>query len=625
MRKTALLTGINGQDSSYLAELLLDKGYIVHGTMRRTSNFPSNLKNILHIKDRLQLHFADLGNEHHICALIDKIKPSEVYHLAAQSDVRVSFDIPEYTVDTNGLGTLRILEAIRNFSPDSRVYFAATSELYGSAKPPQNENTLMIPNSPYGAAKCVTEHTQIYTENGLKKIKNIEIDDKVWTHTGQLQKVTNVFVRQYKGELINICPKNASSSLQSNINLTVTPEHPLLTKRGWIPASELTLDDEISIIATHCKICEKMIPSGSQFCSNTCRMEWLLANTDYSSRQAERSRQNIRKFNQFQTPKAKENHHKGIAKWLKQKGMSSQEYYINLLLNECTPGFFDYTGDGSFSIDGLFPDWTNKNKKVVIELFYWNVSVERMEEKRIRYEKQGYKMITISPNDFDNPWKIKRDVAKFVSNLGSLEYLFVPIKHITRYTRKASKKVFNLEVEKDNSFIAGGIVVHNCLAYNLCRIYRKSYDMFVACGILFNHESERRGENFVTRKITKAVNEIVRGERKELFLGNMDAKRDWGYAPDYVRAMWMMLQEEEPDDYVIGTGEAHTIREFVEEAFSYAGLDWEKYVKIDPSLYRPVEVNYLLADASKATNKLGWYPRVIFKELVKIMMEADKK
>jgi GDPmannose 4,6-dehydratase len=160
-------------------------------------------------------------------------------------------------------------------------------------------------------------------------------------------------------------------------------------------------------------------------------------------------------------------------------------------------------------------------------------------------------------------------------------------------------------------------------AHNIAVNYRESYGLFVCNGILFNHESPRRGENFVTRKITRAVARIKRGVQKNLFLGNLDARRDWGYAPEYVEAMWLMLQQEAPDDYVIATGEAHTVREFVTLAFEHAGLDWQQHVQIDPAYYRPAEVDFLLGDASKARRQLGWEPKVKFPDLVRIMVDAD--
>lgn len=319
--KTALITGITGQDGSYLAELLLEKGYTVHGIIRRSSSFNTNRIDHLY-KDphnpatRLFLHYGDLSDSSNLNRLIEKIGPDEIYHLGAQSHVRVSFDTPEYTGDVTGLGTLRLLDAIRETGVAAKFYQASSSEMYGLVQEvPQSETTPFYPRSPYACAKV------------------------------------------------------------------------------------------------------------------------------YS---------------------------------------------------------------------------------------YW---------------------ITVN--------------------------------------------------------------------------YREAYNMFACNGILFNHESPRRGETFVTRKITRAVARIKAGLQKELFLGNLDAKRDWGYAKEYVEAMWLMLQQDEPDDYVVATGETHSVREFLEEAFSCAGLQWEDYVKIDPRYFRPSEVELLIGDASKARTKLGWEPKVHFKELVRLMVDAD--
>jgi GDPmannose 4,6-dehydratase len=160
-------------------------------------------------------------------------------------------------------------------------------------------------------------------------------------------------------------------------------------------------------------------------------------------------------------------------------------------------------------------------------------------------------------------------------------------------------------------------------SYWMMRNYRVGYGMFASNGILFNHESPRRGENFVTRKITRALAAILKEKQKTLYLGNLEARRDWGYAPEYVEAMWRILQQDQPDDYVIGTGEAHSVREFLAEAFGYLGLDWQQYVKIDPRYFRPTEVNFLQADAAKAHRALGWAPRICFRDLVRIMVDAD--
>jgi GDPmannose 4,6-dehydratase len=319
--KKALITGITGQDGSYLADLLLDKGYEVHGIIRRASTFNTARINHLyadpHINGvRLFLHYGDLADSVNLVKLLYELKPDEIYHLGAQSHVRVSFDIPEYTSDVTGVGTIRILEAIREVGLRSRFYQASSSEMFGKAQAvPQTETTPFWPRSPYGVAK-------------------------------------------------------------------------------------------------------------------------------------------------------------------------------------------------------VFSYWATVN-------------------------------------------------------------------------------------------------------------YRESYGLHASNGILFNHESPRRGETFVTRKISRAVAAIKHGLQNELFLGNLDAKRDWGYAPEYVEGMWRILQHSGGDDFVLATGEMHTVREFAEKAFAHADLDWKQYVKHDPRYERPAEVDLLIGDPSKAKRILGWEPKVRFEELVGIMVDGD--
>ena len=319
--RKALITGITGQDGSYLAELLLQKGYIVHGLIRRSSSF--NTSRIDHLYEdphtngvRFFLHYGDISDSTSLIRLIEETRPDEVYHLAAQSHVRVSFDIPEYTADVTALGTIRILEALRIVGLDSRFYQASSSEMFGKvAEVPQRETTPFYPRSPYGCSK-------------------------------------------------------------------------------------------------------------------------------------------------------------------------------------------------------VYAFWTTVN-------------------------------------------------------------------------------------------------------------YRESYGMFACNGILFNHESPRRGETFVTRKITRAVARINAGLQDKLYLGNLDSKRDWGYAKEYVESMWMMLQQDAPDDYVVATGETHSIREFLDEAFGHVNLDWNDYVEIDERYYRPTEVDLLVGDPTKAERVLKWSPRTTFGVLVRLMVDAD--
>lgn len=320
--KKALITGITGQDGSYLAELLLEKGYEVHGIIRRASTF--NTARIDHLFSdpheegtKLFLHYGDLSDGSRLVTLLESIRPDEVYNLAAQSHVRVSFDEPEYTGNSTGLGSIRLLEAIRMVGLDCRYYQASSSEMFGATPPPQNEDTVFYPRSPYGAAK-------------------------------------------------------------------------------------------------------------------------------------------------------------------------------------------------------LYSYWVTRN-------------------------------------------------------------------------------------------------------------YREGYGMFAVNGILFNHESPRRGETFVTRKITRAVARIKAGMQDELFMGNLDAVRDWGYAPEYVEAMWMMLQHDTPDDYVVSTGTDYTVRDFLQLSFDHVGLDWQKYVKFDERYLRPTEVDALVGDSSRARNALGWVPKVLTPELAQIMVDSDIK
>jgi GDPmannose 4,6-dehydratase len=323
MAKTALISGITGQDGSFLTELLLEKGYDVYGIIRRSSSFNTDRIDHLyqdpHEKDtRLRLLYGDLNDSSSLNTILRQVQPDEIYNLGAQSHVRVSFDIPEYTGDVTGIGAVRFLEAIREIGIRPKFYQASSSELYGKVvETPQTETTPFHPRSPYACAKAYA-------------------------------------------------------------------------------------------------------------------------------------------------------------------------YYITLN-------------------------------------------------------------------------------------------------------------------------------------------YRESYGMFACNGILFNHESERRGETFVSRKITRAATRIKLGLQEKLYMGNLDARRDWGYARDYVEAMWLMLNAERADDYVIATGETHSVREFIEKAFAYLDLDWQEYVEIDPKYFRPAEVDLLLGDASKAKRELGWEPKVTFDQLVKLMLDHDLK
>ncbi|MFN3475934.1 MAG: GDP-mannose 4,6-dehydratase [Candidatus Methylomirabilales bacterium] len=482
-------------------------------------------------------------------------------------------------------------------------------------------------------AKCLTPRAKIYTDKGLKSIKHIEIGDKVWTHTGQLRKVTNIFRRKYSGELINITVSSSTgrktnSVPQMNFQLTLTPEHPVLTDRGWVWSADLKEGDLVAVVASRCRHCGEKIPANREYCSKGCQRQYAwVSNEEFRNRITEITKRRFKENDYWHTPEAIRNRNTAVANRLQREGMNHMEYYINLLIQDCSPGFFQFVGDGRVCIDGYFPDWINEHKKAIIEFVAWGENLARRQEqfrKKIEtLENAGYKVLVIKGSEFKRPELIKEKVSKFVSDLGSLEFVYVPILSIKKYEHKNNNYVYNIEVEEDESYVANGIVVHNCYGHWITVNYRESYGLFACSGICFNHTSPRRGKEFVSRKVTDRAARIKLGLESKLLLGNLDAKRDWGFAKDYCEAMWLMLQQDHPDDYVIATGETHSVRELVEIAFSYVGLDWQEHVVIDPALIRPAEVDFLVGDASKARRKLGWRPRVSFRELIEMMVDAD--
>lgn len=228
---------------------------------------------------------------------------------------------------------------------------------------------------------------------------------------------------------------------------------------------------------------------------------------------------------------------------------------------------------------------------------------------------------------FDAPEYTFETVANgTLSLLEAIREADIPVKLYQASSSEQYGKVLETPQNEQTAFNPQSpYAIAKVAAHQMVGLYREGYDMFACCGILFNHESPRRGETFVTRKITKGVARIATGKQKKLYLGNLDAKRDWGFAGDYVEAMWLMLQQDKPDDYVVATGETHTVREFLEETFGAVGLKWQDYVEIDPRYYRPLEVDLLLGDASKTQKQLGWKPKVTFKDLAKMMVESDLK
>ena len=659
--KKALITGITGQDGSYLAEFLLSKGYEVHGIIRRASTF--NTVRIDHIyrdphqpDTKLFLHYGDLSDSGQISNIIYNIKPDEIYHLGAQSHVRVSFDIPEYTGNVTGLGTTRLLEAIRRSGSKIKFYQASSSEMFGDAPAPQNEKTLLRPRSPYAAAKVYAywmarnyrEGYHIFASNGILfnhesvpknspliiningKVDIVPIEDLFRTekhkYEGILDKYKGSFV--WNGEhwtkIINgTCYKNSKKPLR----LIQTRES---SYEGTY--DHISFDEKNNEIRTKdFKIGNEVFKIGFPENKNKLSLDKKLS-----------------KFIGYLVGDGYIDEGGGI----RLTGINKEELIriANLIieqfgwtyrLNTFGPGRFDNCKKDIWQLDinndPLFGLWlrnhiyTKHSRDKKIPIFILNSDPET---KKAFFD--GY-YLADGRNKGNERYRYKGFTTKSATLSLGLIFIF---KSFSKQTIKCkceyrdARRYYYVQFGTQNPTNKGKHLKRNL--NEIIRIIDTSspdgwfFDIqtesqtFATGPNLFKiHNSPRRGETFVTRKITRAIANIVAGKQKELYLGNLEAKRDWGFAPEFIEVMWLMLQQEEPDDYVIGTGENHSIKEFLQESFEYVGLDWKKYVKIDPKYFRPTETELLLADLSKARKKLGWSPKITFKNLVRIMVDAD--
>ncbi len=528
--KKALITGITGQDGSYLAELLLEKGYEVHGIIRRASTF--NTKRIDHLYQdphgenvRLFLHYGDLTDTSNLNRLLEKIQPDEIYNLGAQSHVGVSFNSPEYTAEATGVSTLRILDAIRETGIKTKFYQASTSELFGGLPDtaPQSEKTPFYPKSPYGVAKLYSywitvnyrESYDIFACNGI--LFNHESPRRGETFV--TRKITRAAAAIHLGQQDKLYLGNLDA------------------KRDWGHAKDYV---------------EGM---------------WRMLQQD--------------------TP---------------------QDYVLSMNETHTVREFVEL----AFAELGYTIEWQG----------------EGVNEKGID-KATGKVLVEVDPRYF-RPAEVELlwgDSTKARTELGwKPSYSFMDL----------VKEM----VQSDLENLKSPYGVAKLYSYWITVNYRESYDIFACNGILFNHESPRRGETFVTRKITRAAAAIHLGQQDKLYLGNLDAKRDWGHAKDYVEGMWRMLQQDTPQDYVLSMNETHTVREFVELAFAELGytIEWQGegvnekgidkatgkvLVEVDPRYFRPAEVELLWGDSTKARTELGWKPSYSFMDLVKEMVQSD--
>ena len=659
--KKALITGITGQDGSYLAEFLLSKGYEVHGMIRRASTF--NTSRIDHIyKDphlrgvRLHLHYGDLSDSGQLTNLIYNIKPDEIYHLGAQSHVRVSFDIPEYTGDITALGTTRILEAVRRSGIKCKFYQASSSEMYGDALAPQNEDTPFRARSPYAAAKIYAywmvrnyqEGYNIFACNGILfnhesvpknsplivdingKIDILPIEDLFRAEKHRYEGILD----EYKGALVwngeywtkiinGTCYRDAKKPLRliqtREASYEATYEHICFDEEN----SEVkTKDIEIGN-----KVFRSSFPESKGELRLDKRLSKFIGYLVGDGTIDERGRIRLTGIDKQEL--------------IKIANLVIGQFGWTYRLNTYGPGKFDNCKEDVWQLDinndiyfGLWLRsyiYTKHSHEKKVPIFILNSDVETKEAFF-----DGY-YLADGRNEGNERYKYKGFTTKSATLCLGLIFIFRSFSKQTikckceyrdgrRYyyvqfgTQNPTNKGKHLRKDLNEVIKAVDTISPDGWFFD---IQTESQSFATGPNLFKIHNSPRRGETFVTRKITRGLARIIAGKDKKLYLGNLDAKRDWGYAPDYIEAMWMMLQQERPEDYVIGTGKTHSVKEFLEGVFNYAGLDWKEYVEIDPRYFRPTEVELLLADASKARKELGWSPRITFKELVKIMVDSD--
>lgn len=702
-KQRALITGITGQDGSYLAELLLSKNYEVYGIKRRTSQ--NNTQNIDHILDKIDLIEGDMTDSASLIQAVNLIKPNEIYNLAAMSHVGESFTQPVSTGEITGLGVTRLLEAIRLNSPASKFI----------------------------TASCYDNITRIVTQNGLKTIYDINENDKVYTLNEEtknieLKKIKKIIIQNYFGQLIKI--------QNQRIQLNITPNHKVLLEKNdnklfYIDADKIKNIDKksyihsISLPIPNCYGKEEENIDFSNFINyenlaknsyknilkrmKTADFLYLMGiyiGDGYVTSKAKNKivnkynkveRDKKGKFTYFKNQekilKNYESVHIALAIPEKDKARKKvievlERNHIEYHLYPIIITFSSYDLAKMFKLCGEnvykkhIPEWVFQyDPKLLKNLFEGLIDSDGT--RRI-IERERYSYTTVSKQLKDNFVLLCLKLGKIPKvSLGKKKDVYIKNRKIAKENlkdayiiyvgatnkRKIHKKhifeekyegiVWCLEVEDNHNFLIerngfytfcgnssemfgkvretpqkettpfhsrspyGAAKVY---AYHMTRLYREAYKIFACNSIAFNHESERRGETFVTRKITKGIAKIKKGEIDHIAMGNLDSKRDWSFAGDIVYGMWLILQQEEPDDFILASGETHSIREFCEIAFDYAGLgDYHKYITIDPKFFRPAEVDILIGDITKAKTKLGWQPKVKFKELIKMMIDNDCK
>jgi GDPmannose 4,6-dehydratase len=656
--KSALLTGITGQDGSYLAELLLEKGYEVHGMVRRAST--EKFDRIEHIRDRITLHQGDLLDQRSLVDTLRAAQPDEIYNLAAMSFVAVSWLQPTLTAEFTGVGVTRILEAMREVCPEARFYQASSSEMFGKVREvPQTESTPFYPRSPYGVAKAYGHFITVnYRESyDLFAVSGILFNHECFTaHTPLMVRIEGIASVKSPADLVPLLRKGPSSqtfdpgplvevwdgdrwvavtAITATRRRMTDPDHELraIEARGGVvevTSHHHTLDDEYEEVLARdvdegdrLALCEAL-PTSLEWTSATPELGellGLLAADGY----VERTGRGLQFTNNDSVLRARVSQLwsrcflGATGEWAGKSGWNPEREVMQLTLSGTSTlaGWLRdqlYTKTGHKQVPPLVINATPEVQAAFLKGYYAGDGLKR---------GSGDSVVTNSPVLAQGlVWLYaltSRKVSVYVERRGHKVYYrlnvasAVPVGAKGQHLRKDPAEVRRVVVAPD---VADDEWVFD--------VETESGALCAGVGRIVVHNSPRRGLEFVTRKITWHAAAIKHGLRDKLTLGNLDARRDWGYAKDYVEAMWLMLQQDQAEDFVVATNQDHSVRECVEVAFDEASLgDWERYVDLDSSLVRPAEVDHLIGDYGKAERMLGWKPRTNFEELIRLMTRAD--
>jgi GDPmannose 4,6-dehydratase len=654
--KRALITGVTGQDGSYLAEFLLEQGYEVHGMVRRSST--EHFERIEHIRDRLTLHQGDLLDQRSLVDTLRASQPTEIYNLAAMSFVAASWVQPTLTAEFSGVGVTRLLEAMREVCPEARFYQASSSEMFGLVREvPQTEKTPFYPRSPYGVAKCYGHFITVnYRESyGLHATSGILFNHECCSaKTPLIVRENGVVAVKTPFDLVPL--RADGRSLQafeparlvevwdgveftSIVAITATrrratdPDHRLVSieSRGGtveVTAHHHMMDAERRIVRADAVAVQDRLalaeglPESAPWSAVTEELAELLGLL-CADGWVERDGGTICFTNNDETLRARVAELwsrcflKSSTEWTGRSGFAEGAEVGKLTLTGAAtlaPWLREqlYTKTAHKQVPPLILNAQPDVRRAFLEGYDAGDGLKRGNGASVKTNSavlaQGLCWLYHLQGQPSSVYVERRGAATYYQlNLAAVQ---VGMKgaHLRRDPAEV-RKIVELEAQPDDDWVFD--------------LETESGVFCAGVGRIIVHNSPRRGLEFVTRKITWHAAAIKLGLQSELRLGNLGAERDWGFAGDYVRAMWLMLQRDEPEDYVIATGVAHSVKECLDVAFDHAGLEIDSHVVSDPSLQRPAEVEHLIGDASKAQRLLGWEPEVDFEQLIRMMVDAD--